>query len=953
MNFKLKPLTVATMFALAGISTTGFAQDADQASDDAAEVLEEVIITGSRIHQDPLDQRSPVQFVSEQDMDVTGTLSLGDYLQRLPIAGSSINRLNNSSGNLGFPPDGSGIGAGASEIDLRYLGSKRTLVLVDGRRWIRGASASGVAGAVDLNTIPANAIKSIEILQDGASAIYGSDAMGGVVNLITQDNYEGFKATAYYGQFDEGDGESVEADVRWGAEGDRARAFIDISFVDQKEVDAGDRAISSYPVPQFMHGGSSGVPEGRFVFTDPIAGSLSITPDVTNPTYDSNCPTCDDFHAFNFFVDSFNYQPYNFLLTPSTRVSIFAKSEYDITDNVTFRILASYNNRESTSRAAPEPLFIGPDSGSDAHLSNVVWPADHPYNPFGFDLGPGTLSFMGRRPIEAGPRIFDQTVDTYYISAGLDGSFGSSREVFWDFTAIWAENDANQVKQGAFNSRRIATALGDPDVCAATAGCVPFNIVGPGSMTQEMLDYVTFLQKDHSDQQLTDFSFNLTGSAPGLSAGDIGWAVGYEYRDEDGNFVPDAAVAAGETAGVPASPTSGGFEADELYGEVIVPLFEGSNGMRAEASGAIRYSDYDLFDSETIYDVGFNFAPAENVVFRASFSEGYRTPHIGELFNTGSRFDASINDPCNSAIGTPPANCQALGVPPDYVELNPQVSVTTGGNSSLKPETSDTVTLGFTWDIPMDGSNAIEDMLLEFNYYDIEIDDAVQPPDAQDVLDLCVQTLDPFYCDNVSRTAGGTITRIDGVLLNIGSIETSGFDWKFEVQFAETSWGNFRVQWLNTHLSDYTEIFTTPSGNMSVSREGTELGSPERAFFEWKSNLNLDWYRNDWSAHLGLRYLDSVTEACGGLQADLGYGSQLCSDFPTSNEIGSTLWTDLQVTFSPDLPGDGQWSFSLGADNVFDEDIPYCYTCDLNTMDGTVYPIPGTFWYARATYEID
>jgi len=954
MKLARTPMFLATVLALSGAGSHAYAQNTGQDVEEGeARMLEEIVITGSRIRQDPLDQRDAIQFITEEDMDVTGKLSIGDYLQSLPIAGSAINRLNNSSGNLGFPPDGTGIGAGASEIDLRYLGSKRTLVLVDGRRWIRGSSASGVSGAVDLNTIPMNAIKSIEILEDGASAVYGSDAIGGVVNLITQDNYDGFKATAFYGEFDDSDGESAEVDVRMGAEGERSRIFVDINWTDQDPVDAGDRAISAYPIPQVMNGASSGTPPGRFVFIDPISGETSITPDTLFPSYDSNNPGSGDWHNFAF-EDRFNYQPYNYLLTPNQRTSIFGKAEYDLSESVTFRVLASYNNRQSTSRAAPEPIFPGPDGGSDAHLSNLVWPANHPYNPFGFTLDPSNLIFIGRRPIEAGPRIFKQDVDTFYISAGLDGHFSAGeRDIYWDVTGIWAENDANQVKQGAFNSRKIALAMGDPDVCAATPGCVPLNIVGAGAMTQEMLDYVTFLQKDHSDQQLTDISINFTGGLPGFAAGDIGWALGYEFRDEDGSFIPDPAVAGGETAGVPASPTQGGFEVDEYYGEILVPLFEGDNGMRADVSGAARYSNYDLFSSDTIYDLTFNFAPTEQVVLRASYSEGFRAPNIGELYNTGSRFDASINDPCSNATADVQANCSALGVPPDYMQLNPQISVTTGGNDSLTPESSDTLTFGFTWDIPMDNSGVIDEMLLEANYYDIQIDNAIQPPDAQDVLDLCVETLDAFYCDNVTRTANGTVTRVDGVLLNIGGIDTSGIDWKFQMTFADTSAGRFRLQWLNNNLLDYTERVQSPDGEVRIDRAGTELGSPERGFYDWKSTLNLDWMLNQWSAHVSFRYLDSLTEQCAGLVADFEY-FEYCSNGPDTNEIGSTLWTNVQVTWSPDfMTGDGSWAFSLGVDNLFDENVPYCFSCDLNTMDGTNYPIPGSFWYARATFEIE
>lgn len=962
MRKRTLPFLVATSLATIITSAPVWAQD-DPDDQDANEAgaLEEVVITGSRIRQNPLEVRTPVQFISEADMDATSTLSVGDYLQKLPIAGSSINRLNNSSGNLGFPPDGSGIGAGASEIDLRYLSSKRTLVLVDGRRWVRGSSASGVSGAVDLNTIPSNAIKTIEILQDGASAVYGSDAIGGVVNIITKDDYDGLKATAYYGQYEQGDGESMEADVSWGSQGERSRSFFNISWTDQENVGAGDRFISEFPIVGQPIGISSGTPEGRLVFTDPRIGqTLSITSYVVNPTYDPNCwatgtsvPGCDDFQPFTL-ADRFNYQPFNFLQTPNRRVNLFAKSEFDISDTTTARVLAMFNNRESTSRAAPEPLFFGPDAGAGFILDNLVWPADHPTNPFGITLGPDNFVFTGRRPIEAGPRIFDQSVDTWYISAGLDGQFNTgSSSIYWDATAIWSENKAEQQKQGAFNAQNIAIALGPTEICDATPGCVPFNWVGPGAMTQEMLDFLTFIQKDISNQDLFSFSFNVTGEFGGFEAGPIGWAAGYERREENGYFIPDSIVSKGFTAGVPASPTAGGFEVDEIYAEVIVPLWRGNNNSLFDLSVAVRSSDYDLFSSETISDFGLTFAPNEQVVFRASFSEGFRAPHIGELFNTGSRFDAGINDPCSNAAAADEANCLALGVPAGFISPNPQTSVTTGGNPNLTPETADTFTAGFTWDVAAaDNWDGVESLLFEANYYDIDIDNAVQPPDAQDLLDQCVDTLNPFFCDNITRTANGTVTRIAGVLQNIGGIETSGYDWKLELTTAPRDYGQFRFQWMNTHLSDYIEKTQGPDGIISVDRAGTELGSPERGFVENKSTLNVDWMKDDWSARLTLRHIDSLTEQCGGLLPDFEL-TNLCTNDPDTNELGSSLWTDFQVSWAPEGGGDNNWTFTFGVDNVFDEDIPICYSCDLNSFDGTLYPIPGQFWYLRTTFEID
>src|SRR4030095_669087 len=243
----------------------------------AAEQPEEVIVTGSRIRQSPVEQTAPVQTTTAAGSDRTGEVSLADSLQRLPISGSAINRANNASGNLGFPPDGGGIGAGASEIDLRYLTSKRVLVLVDGRRWVRGSSASGVSGAVDLNTIPTAAIERIEVLQDGASPIYGSDAIAGVVNVITKSNVEGCEFETNQAAYDEGDGYTQDYNMSWGTSGDKSHTFISLGYSRQDPVFSGDRELSECAVfgaTPCNFGGSSGTPQGRVIFEDPRDAAL-------------------------------------------------------------------------------------------------------------------------------------------------------------------------------------------------------------------------------------------------------------------------------------------------------------------------------------------------------------------------------------------------------------------------------------------------------------------------------------------------------------------------------------------------------------------------------------------------------------------------------------------------------------------------------------------------------
>ena len=569
--------------ALAAILTAphAYAQSAD--GEDARE-LGPIIVTGSRIRQNPLDAVSPVQNLSSEDVDRTGLTATGDILARLPITGSAINTTNNSSGNLGFPPDGSGIGAGASQVDLRNLGATRTLVLVDGKRWINGSSASGVPGSVDLNTIPTGMIERVEILQDGASPIYGSDAIAGVVNIITRDDYDGMRASAYYGAYGDGDGETEQYDFSLGVSDTKSRILFDVSYVRQQEVEAGDREISEFPIAgigRCLATCSSGTPQARLVFTDPNTGQevdITLNDGVANtgpgglPVYDPLNPgTAGDFH--NFTVDDrFNFQPFNFIQTPNERLNLFTKAEFDVFDNVTLGLVASYTNRKSVNRAAPEPLFIGPDAGNGNIMDTVGIDVTNPFNPFGFSLDANSLIFAGRRPIEAGPRLFKQNVDTWYVGSTLEGDFQvADSDVYWDVNVSWGQAQANQRKDGAFNAARLKRALGPIDQCldavtgASIDGCVPFNYLGgqgpdgSGSITPEMLNFVTFIQKDESQQELLDITANLSGEAFELPGGKLGYAIGFEHRELDGFFVPDAVVTAGETAGVPSSPTSGGI----------------------------------------------------------------------------------------------------------------------------------------------------------------------------------------------------------------------------------------------------------------------------------------------------------------------------------------------------------------------------------------------------------
>jgi iron complex outermembrane receptor protein len=991
-----------TPIALAGASALVLSlaiAPADLARAQQAEDMEEVVVTGSRIRQDPLSESGPVMRLSEEDILRSGQTSLGDYLQQLPSSGGALNSRFNSSGNFGFPPDGSGVGAGSSQVDLRHLNAKRVLVLVDGIRWISESSASGVGSATDLNTIPLSIIERIEVLEDGASAIYGADAIAGVVNIITKKNFQGFEISGYGGSFSEGDGDTLETALSIGSVTDQTSVFFNLSYVDQKSISAADVAQareSAGPGTLNLHG-SSGTPQGRFVLNDPNTGT-DINCTLNNSAvpgsgqtavfYDPANPCAgDDFNTWTN-EDRFNFAPFNFVVTPSERVSVYGQSEVRFTEQVSFYMKGLFNNRRSTNQAAPEPLFIGSDAGNGNILDTISVDVTNPYNPFGFTVSAEDQAyFMGRRPLEGGPRSFKQDVNTWYMGSGLIGEFSAGdRDFFWDANFVWSRNQANQIKTGGYNARKLKTALGpafqDTDGtfrCGTPgnpiAGCVPFNFFGgqgangEGTITDEMLGWVGFTQQDSSEQELVDVTLNISGDIIELPAGMLAFAAGYEFRDQEGSFQPDSVVVAGDSAGIPAQPTSGSYDVSAFYGEVNVPILaDMAFADLLDLSLAARSSDYSTFGSETTTKIGARWRPIPDLLFRASLAEGFRAPAIGELFGSQSRFDATIADPCSDFNNTGVSqtvidNCVAQGVPADgsYVQLGGQISVLTGGNPLLQPETVDSTNFGVVWSPSfVENMNWVEGLTLELTYYRHELSDAIQAVDAQTILDSCGNTGEAAFCGLIGRTGSGVINSFDNQLTNIGGIDTDGYDFNLTYVSPDTGVGQFRVNWMNSMLNEFTEILLDPSsasGFRERSLEGIEENDRGRP--ELTSTLIVDWFYGDWNVAWTLRYIDEQTERCSDFLdgsddslANLGVCSQpnFTDNSLSLNTLDATMFNDLQVTYRPSR-WDGNLSLTLGVNNVFSEDPPACYSCSLNGYDPSTYDMPGNFTYLRATWR--
>ncbi|MGN6057919.1 MAG: TonB-dependent receptor [Sphingomicrobium sp.] len=909
---------------------------------------QEIVVTGTRIRRNPLDLDAPRVFVDQSDIQKTGLNSINDVLQRLPSSGGGLNSKFNNSGNLGNPPDGGGVGAGAAEIDLRYLGSRRTLVLVDGLRFVNAASASGVPGSVDLNSIPDAMIDRVEVLQDGASAIYGSDAIAGVVNIITKKRQRGFILNAQVSGYAH-DGFTQNYQLSWGNGGNGPlQVVIGGDYIKQNGISSADRAISRFPNPYATScdtlppSCSSFTPSGRFIGSMFPTGSATL---IDTPT---STPTIANFRHFVSTGpnnDRFNFAPYNFMQIPLERYGAFGDLKYEITPDVHFSLKALWNRRKSKNQAAPLPFGIGPDAGITPVLDATTVDVTNPFNPFPFTVDfQNGLSQILRRFVEGGPRQFFQTVDTTYGVATLDGHFRAfNQDWYWDVNGVYGNNSAKQTMFGNINADHLRTALGPLATCNATPGCVPFNLFGgAGSITPAMLDWVSFVQHDSSKQRNWDFTGNLTGKLFELPGGPLGLAIGVEYRRLSGRFDPDPIVAAGFSSDIPAGPTRGHYDVKEAYAELNAPVLANVPGAQLlELDAAVRVSDYSTTGSTTTFKGSANWKPFNALRLRGSYSEGFRAPQIGELFGTLSRFDQTISDPCSNDSTAPlnfnnsatvRANCIAHGVPSDgsYAQANPQLSVLVSGNPNLKPETSKSWIFGAVF-----SPAAIPGFSLEANHYNIKLNSAIQAVDAAITLNNCEVNNDPASCALVTRSFSGSgqVTAINGTLGNIAGIGTTGWDLNLAYHPRKTPIGTFGFTWNNSFLTKYNLILTGFGGAQIIRRVGTEEGSPTQSFPRWKSVGIIDWDLADFGATLTGRYISKLTESDG-------------------NIMKSRLFTDLQLRWSPGM-FNHMFGLAVGANNILNTHIPGCDTCDLNSFDPTAYDIPGRFYYARLTVKFD
>jgi iron complex outermembrane receptor protein len=948
MRLSNNPLTKAIRSGLAvgvvgmvGFTGTAVAQDQ---SDE--QTLDRIEVVGSRIKRVEAETSQPIFTVSQEDIQASGLTSIGDVIQQLTSNGSALGTTQNNGGD------------GSTRVALRNLGTARTLVLVNGRRWIN----TDIGGAVDLNTIPTAAIESIQVLKDGASAIYGSDAIAGVVDIRLKSNYTGAEASASWGEYTEGDGRRQKYDFIVGFEGDRGNVMIGAGYVKEDPVMAGDRPISAVPTfglpaTDINWAGASGIsPNARLIV--PSLGQVTLIPGRTGTSP-------DDFRPFVASRDGYNFAPENYLQTPQERVSFFMDGRYEVVDGIEFYTQATYNERKSEQLLAAFPSSGGAFNSSPA-FNAIVVSADNIYNPFGEDI-----VGYGRRLTETGGRSFNQDVDSYNFVGGFQGDFMLGDRFFgWDAGYQYGQSESSDQTFGLQFASPLGNALGPSFIDAGgvarcgtpddiISGCVPLNIFGPlGAVTPEMLDYIGYVEQSVFKNDLTNYWANISGDLFELvETRPVAFAAGYEYRNESASDQPDALTNSGQGSGNARTATSGGFSVDEFYVELNAPLLADIPLVHLlEARAAARYSDYSTFGDTTNMSFGLKWQPIEDLAIRGNWAEGFRAPSVVNLFRGSADSFLDIRDPCSDtrweeALATgAAARCIADGVPDGgYNQINPQIRVTLGGNPNLQPETAETRTLGFVY-----SPSFIEGFDVSLDWYNIEIENGIGTRAAQFIIDECYTNPDPAiratYCPLITRGPGGVVSDLLAAPINFVGFEVEGWDFTVNYNF-DTDFGRFGVVWDSTYTSKW-DVITSDGG--ATSNLGQDLG--DDYYGRIRSNLNLSWGLGDFGVNWGVRYYHHVDENCPffGIEDAIGVANP-CSDpdfsSPTfdlgKNRLGSTVYNDVRFTWN--APWNGQ--VGLGVNNVLDRDPPTSYMAANNSFNTFVYEVPGRFWFVQYTQK--
>ncbi len=920
---------------------------------------EVIVVTGSAIERKELTTPSPVSVLDREKLESAGVANVGDILQKLPSQGNALNAQNNNGGD------------GSTRIDLRSLGTQRTLVLMNGRRMVPGGL--GADSAPDIGSIPLAVIERVEVLKDGASAVYGSDAIAGVVNIITRTDFEGTEASVYTGTSGHGDGNTYDLSVVTGHSSKKGNVMFAVGYTDQEPVFAGNRpfaaSTSTYSFDptmpanspgQLTLAGSSYIPGGRITAQDAMGNPINI-PGCSNSATGGFCTANGSGGFRNFlpptatsFNDAFNFQPANYLFTPSQKVNLYSSGHYELAKGINVFYEASYNNRRSRQQLAPEVF--------DANAYGAPISADSMYNPLGVDI----VDYH-RRMTEFGDRSFSQEINSYRAVVGVEGHLPEDAGLFanwkWEISFNAGRTSSEQSSGGSLilshlqNSLGPSALVGGVPTCLGTAGdpttaipgCVPVNLLQPNNVNQAMINYLTFtgVSTGFNDQRtsLAQISGQLVKLPNG---GDISVAAGGDYRHEQGGFTPDPLTSTGDTTGNAQAPTEGSYHAFEGFGELsIVPVSGLQYAQWLELDIAGRVFDYNNFGSGSTYKASGLFRTAGGLSLRGTYGTAFRAPNVGELFQGKADSFPNIEDPCDTNPPSGPrtldANtakeCAKEGVKPNANFGTSQQRSQIGGNPSLKPETAKIATAGIVFE-PLQGLG------ITLDYWNIQIDNQITTLPVATLLAQCYEQGNQNYCNpalqgvGITRAPDGSISYIFDPTANSGTLSASGLDFAIGYTWKAEGLGRFRHALEGTYLFKYnldTAALQANGQEQIIHGKGSyDLGvNPDL-----KVNLLTTWiHPSGFGAGFNIRYIDSFRE-CG--QDDCQDPDPNNASRPVASYITADIFLDYTLKSSQ-----GTTKIAVGVNNVGDAQPPAIYNGPALNADESAYDFMGRYFYAR------
>lgn len=915
---------------------------------------EEIVITGSRIPRLELTTAAPVTVLNREQIEASGRTSIGEILQSIPEQTGGINTQVNNGGD------------GSVRINLRGLGTARTLVLLNGRRHVAGGT--GANASVDLNTIPTAAIERIEVLKDGASAVYGSDAISGVVNVITRKDFAGTEARAFGGISSRGDGTIYDLSLTTGEATDRANILFNAGFYTQKEAWAGNRDYSRFDYfydwasRQIFTLGSSSIPQGNFGGAlDPRTGGPATAKSGTaayqalRARIGGRRFTIDrETGEYRAYIgtgieeaggDQYNYQPENYLVTPAQRAHIYSNGGVKLGNAARAFFEASYTNRQSQQKLAPEPLFTTSE--------RVIVSAQNPYNPFGVHFRD-----VRRRFVEFSNRVFSQDLDTFRVVAGLEGRIANTLN--WDVAYNYGRTQGVATKTGLLQRSRLAAAIGpgfiDPSgvprcgtPAAPIAECVPLNLFGRGgyhnTITPEMVQGLTYRGTLRGLNQQNSFTANVGAELFRLTenARPVGVAAGYEFRREVGANIPDPLTARGDTTGNKGEPTEGAYFVNEGYAELSIPLLgRGPDDTGApqpdivEISLAARGFNYNTFGGGLTYKAGARVSPVPDATLRATYSTAFRAPSIGELFSGQADSFPRAQDPCDARTRTPGSVidqvCTAQGIPAGFTDDRVQLLTRVGGNPALRPETAQTFTVGLVVE-----PRAMRDLSFTVDYFNINVRNAVSAVGVDVILASCYSA-NSQYCDRIERHPDTkAIERILNPLSNVGGDRTSGID--FAVDFTpQTPVGRLA---LSADVTWLQRIDTELAGGKVVVGKGVyDLGP----FPEWRGNFGAALGMNPLRLGANLRWIGGFRE-CEENVCEVVEG-----EVPLTRAISPYAAVDASIAYTNEASF-GNTTVQLGVNNVLDTRPAIIRNGFTAQSEPTIYDFMGRYFYVRLSHS--